>query len=215
MAKKRPRTRFSSTDPPSKPQDPADVPRDLQMEPNRGQTSSAEQTRAETPAPWSPLSLATTCLVGGLKCLEDPHLRRFGAALLAACWFVLLHTVSEFLKFRPLAAKVLGTFAIGLFLLGAFHYVYMDTRPLPELARPLSELARSEQEFKVLFYNGVSEPDFSVNNASAQPVSYSSGLATFRAASGTYAIRADYPDMECVVLVSVPTSETFAASCRR
>jgi hypothetical protein len=68
-------------------------------------------------------------------------------------------------------------------------------------------------ECTVVFYNGASDPEFSIDGKPSPPARYSSGIATFRLANGTYLIRAEYPARSCSATVSIPSSGPLAATC--
>lgn len=70
------------------------------------------------------------------------------------------------------------------------------------------------RDVEVVVYNGTDVPDFSLNKKPANPIRYSSGIATFRLPEGPYSLRAEYSARTCSAVFSVPAADRVAADCK-
>jgi len=59
-------------------------------------------------------------------------------------------------------------------------------------------------EFTLVLRNEAATPQFYVNDRKSLPVSYSSGIATLQLPTGSYRVRAEYPNLTCQAFVTLP-----------
>lgn len=60
------------------------------------------------------------------------------------------------------------------------------------------------QQFTLVLRNDVATPQFYVNDHERLPISYSLGIATFQLPTGSYLVRAEYPNWTCSAFVTLP-----------
>jgi hypothetical protein len=60
------------------------------------------------------------------------------------------------------------------------------------------------QEFTLVLRNDSATPEFYVNGRKSLPASYSSGIATLQLPTGSYSVRAEYPDWTCRAFINLP-----------
>ena len=63
---------------------------------------------------------------------------------------------------------------------------------------------RQYQEVTLILRNDAATPQFYVNDQASFPISYSSGIARLRLPTGSYLVRAEYPNWTCRAYVSLP-----------
>jgi len=60
------------------------------------------------------------------------------------------------------------------------------------------------QEFTLVMRNDVATPQFYVNDHASIPMSYSSGIAALKLPTGSYLVRAEYPNWTCSAFITLP-----------
>lgn len=72
------------------------------------------------------------------------------------------------------------------------------------------------QEFTLVLRNDVASPKFYVNDRENLPMSYSSGIATLQLPTGSYLVRAEYPNWICSAFVTLPLEKQrpVPANCK-
>lgn len=174
------------------------------------------------------IGLAMTCLAGGLPLLGVPVPPLLGVLMVVSgCAMVLWWSWDKSSHYH-VAARLLALGAILLIFgyTGWRMYLRRSDPPVPQPTKspeavlpgknspvPVQRGRVVLHEFKVFFQSGANDPEFFIDNQPARPTQYSSGIATFRLATGTYEIRAKYPTVICSVEVSVPSSSPAAATC--
>jgi hypothetical protein len=72
------------------------------------------------------------------------------------------------------------------------------------------------QQITLVLRNDTATPQFYVNNHASLPMSYSSGIATLQLPTGSYLVRAEYPNWTCSAFVTLPIEKQrpVPANCK-